>query len=734
MQLSQNYTWLLTDVLGRGSTGCVYHGRHRTTGAPSAIKVLSVDGMRRPPELQERESRVLAELDHPNIVRLLAVEEESVTRHRVVVMEVCSGGSLHSILNEPENAYGLSEDDFLQVLSDVVAGMNHLREKGIVHRDLKPGNIMRAFRADGKATYKLTDFDTARWLEDGEQFVSLCGTEEYLHPDMYARAVLRTSQPRAYHATVDLWSIGVTIYHVATGCLPFRPHAGPRRDQKLMHQITTRKPKGAISGVQEQANEKITWSDTLPSSCLLSECLKSLLVPILASVLEADPGQCWSFDQFFAATKDLLQRELLHVYSLPQHTLHRVYYHAHDTWAQLQELLSGLTGVTPDLQLFFNEGRPLAATAVGAAAAAGGHLPATTPHDPVVLASAGTGQAQAAAPRQIELHIPTFSRNTDMLQDVHTAQDAASAAIQIHRLSDRVAEEQVVARRAASWIRSKFEDETRTALQRLAEVKVRRDAAGDLLHKTRRLCTLATRQEQLASAPCGVTEVEAAVRSACGRLEELEGRLMEVDASCAPGGDLSASWCQSVGFQPSDCSVERLAVLAKLSLDTLVQFDRDLQQRKMSAMDVHMHNLEKQKLEANLQEALALFHDKVNSQHSAFEQKSLAWQRELMERKAEVRVIGADMDQLGSQLKSVQEQLSALQDQCFESLEKMATMAPPSKHLAAYKDVSREIKMHKQKEGLKESCEDMLGEQVDLLKRFSNITNLTLDSEVPATA
>ena len=79
------------------------------------------------------------------------------------------------------------------------------------------------------------------------QFVSLYGTEEYLHPDMYERAVLRKPVGKTFGATVDLWSIGVTLYHVATGNLPFRPFGG-RRNKETMYYITTKKASGVISG------------------------------------------------------------------------------------------------------------------------------------------------------------------------------------------------------------------------------------------------------------------------------------------------------------------------------------------------------------------------------------------------------------------------------------------------------------------------------------------------------
>ena len=81
---------------------------------------------------------------------------------------------------------------------------------------------MKFIKDDGTIVYKLTDFGAARELQDDQQFVSLYGTEEYLHPDMYERAVLRKPVGKTFGATVDLWSIGVTLYHVATGSLPFR--------------------------------------------------------------------------------------------------------------------------------------------------------------------------------------------------------------------------------------------------------------------------------------------------------------------------------------------------------------------------------------------------------------------------------------------------------------------------------------------------------------------------------
>ncbi|MEQ2203178.1 hypothetical protein XENOCAPTIV_026121 [Xenoophorus captivus] len=244
---------------GGGDSGVDPDRLRSKTGDLYAVKVFNNLSFLRPLDVQMREFEVLKKLNHKNIVKLFAVEEETNTRHKVLVMEYCPCGSLYTVLEESTNAYGLPEDEFLIVLHDVVAGMNHLREYGIVHRDIKPGNIMRVIGEDGRSVYKLTDFGAARELEDDEQFQSLYGTEEYLHPDMYERAVLRKDHQKKFAATVDLWSIGVTFYHAATGSLPFRPFEGPRRNKEVMG-------------------------------------LQSLLTPVLSNILEADQEKCWGFD------------------------------------------------------------------------------------------------------------------------------------------------------------------------------------------------------------------------------------------------------------------------------------------------------------------------------------------------------------------------------------------------------------------------------------------------------
>lgn len=191
------------------------------------------------------------------------------SKNFVLAMEYCDGGSLYSMLDQPKYFYGLPEEEFLIVLYDIASGMKYLRQQDIIHRDIKPGNIMRKVDENGRSIYKLTDFGAARRLEEEETFTSIYGTEEYLDPNMYEHAVLRRERSQDFGAVVDLWSLGVTIYHTATGHLPFQPYGG-RKNTETMYMITTHKASGVISGVQKTENGEIEWRTDLPRTCLLS--------------------------------------------------------------------------------------------------------------------------------------------------------------------------------------------------------------------------------------------------------------------------------------------------------------------------------------------------------------------------------------------------------------------------------------------------------------------------------
>ncbi|KFM71066.1 Serine/threonine-protein kinase TBK1, partial [Stegodyphus mimosarum] len=382
LRSSTNYIWSTTFALGKGATGSVYQGVHKKTGESVAVKTFNHTSHFRPLEVQMREFEVMKKLSHENIVKMVAIEEELESQKKVLVMELCNAGSLFTILDDPQNSCGLEEEEFLCVLKDMSAGMKYLRDNSIIHRDLKPGNIMKFISEDGRSIYKLTDFGAARELDDDQQFMSLYGTEEYLHPDMYERAVLRHPANKPFRATVDLWSIGVTLYHVATGSLPFRPFGG-RKNKETMHFIITNKASGVISGVQHSERGPIEWSKELPKTCLLNQGLRELVTVLLAGILECNDEKMWTFEQFFECATDIVTRKVFHVFYMNDGKEISLYMQPNKMFQDLKEQITTQTKVPVVNQLLLFD-KSLLETQIDLSAQVSS-FPATTYTQPIIL-------------------------------------------------------------------------------------------------------------------------------------------------------------------------------------------------------------------------------------------------------------------------------------------------------------------------------------------------------------
>lgn len=151
---------------------------------------------------------------------------------------------------------------------------------------------------------------------------------------MYERAVLRKPVGKSFKANVDLWSIGVTLYHIATGSLPFRPYGG-RKNKETMYKITTEKASGIISGTQTSENGEIKWSRNLPESCLLSQSLQPLVTELLAGLLECDAHRMWSFEKFFSSVTNILEHKVIFVYYVGTLSLHSIYCHTTEKYISI---------------------------------------------------------------------------------------------------------------------------------------------------------------------------------------------------------------------------------------------------------------------------------------------------------------------------------------------------------------------------------------------------------------
>ncbi|XP_052284991.1 serine/threonine-protein kinase TBK1-like isoform X2 [Dreissena polymorpha] len=350
LKATENYVYnAVDDYIGKGATCSVYKGIRKDTGEVHALKIFE----KRLTTIAEREIVALRSLKHANIVDFIAQETDRDTGRVVAVMEHCEK-SLFTALNEPENKFGLSEDEFIRFFKHIVEGMKHLRQHGFLHRDIKPGNILIVQNDDGSNVYKLSDFGTAKPVLETEAFQSLVGTEEYLHPNIFKAAFIEKGMSRQFDAAADLWSLGATLYHAATGKVPFQPHQG-RNNRAVMFQMIAEKPFGVIAGEQRSATGNVIWIRELPESCQFSRWLKEALTDIFKHLMEGDPSKAMTFDSFFNAADDILGRHIVHVFTTTSARHFRLYMRQEAEFFDLQEEIKVETNIPPKDQVIYYE-------------------------------------------------------------------------------------------------------------------------------------------------------------------------------------------------------------------------------------------------------------------------------------------------------------------------------------------------------------------------------------------
>jgi predicted Ser/Thr protein kinase len=197
------------DLLGGGEMGHVYRGTDTQTGQAVAIKVLKPEILASQPDIVARfirEGESLRQLNHPNIVQMVDAIEENGQHY--IIMEYVAGGSLRDLL---EAGKPLSVTRILEITLELADALSRAHHLGIIHRNLKPANVLLA--EDG--TPRLTDFGHAhlaastRLTRTGE----LMGSVGYLSPE--------ACNGEALDNRADLWALGVLLYEMLTGELPF---------------------------------------------------------------------------------------------------------------------------------------------------------------------------------------------------------------------------------------------------------------------------------------------------------------------------------------------------------------------------------------------------------------------------------------------------------------------------------------------------------------------------------
>jgi serine/threonine protein kinase len=170
------------DLLGRGSMGDVYRATDTHTGELVAVKALDPGVVARDPGIVERfvrEGEALRQLDHPNIVRMVAAVEDGGQHY--LVMEYVAGGSLQDLLDATRPVRSVPITRVLEIALDLADALTRAHRLGIIHRDLKPANVLLA----GDGTPRLTDFGIAR-VSEGPRLTEtgvLVGTPNFLSPE-----------------------------------------------------------------------------------------------------------------------------------------------------------------------------------------------------------------------------------------------------------------------------------------------------------------------------------------------------------------------------------------------------------------------------------------------------------------------------------------------------------------------------------------------------------------------
>ena len=157
-----------------------------------------------------REIYILAGLKHPNIMRLFEVLDSPTKCH--LVMELCHGKNLYSFIKKNPKKY-LSEEEAIPIFKQIVSAVNYMHSLGLVHRDLKLENILINDTA-GLNEIKIIDFGFATNCQEGHKLSMFCGTPCYMDPDL-------TKNKKYSGQGVDVWALGVILYLLLTGGIPF---------------------------------------------------------------------------------------------------------------------------------------------------------------------------------------------------------------------------------------------------------------------------------------------------------------------------------------------------------------------------------------------------------------------------------------------------------------------------------------------------------------------------------
>jgi len=193
-------------TLGCGSFGRVKLAKYKNDGKQYAVKFMKKHEIIKLKQVDHinSEKRLMAQISYCFIVNMLGYAKDD--RYVYIVMECISGGELFTHLRR---ARKFSDEQSKFYAAQTGSAFAHIHSRNIIHRDLKPENIL--LLPNGYS--KLTDFGFAKILEPGTRTYTLCGTPEYIAPEVLLN--------KGHGKAVDWWTLGILIYEMIVGQPPF---------------------------------------------------------------------------------------------------------------------------------------------------------------------------------------------------------------------------------------------------------------------------------------------------------------------------------------------------------------------------------------------------------------------------------------------------------------------------------------------------------------------------------